>query len=262
MAAACVVAVLVAGCGGRGDVLVVGMDMSYAPFEHVDGGGRPVGVSVDLARALGESLGREIELRHLNFDGLILALETGEIDLILSSMTDTAERRRSIGFSEPYVRTGICLLVGRDSGIGGLDDLREGRRRVVVRLGTTGESYAREHLPGVELVVLDDDGACVLQVVNGSVDAWIYDQLSVLRYAARQGDRVRALPTPLREEFWAIGLRKGDEGLKAEVDRFLREFRAAGGFESLAEKHLAEERAQLEALGVPFVFDVEVGEGG
>ena len=72
--------------------LLVGMELAYPPFEMRDERGEPAGVSVDLARALGEQLGRAVEIQNLPFDGLIPALKTGRIDLIISSMTATPER--------------------------------------------------------------------------------------------------------------------------------------------------------------------------
>src|ERR1044071_8297222 len=105
--------VLLLGChASAADPLRVGMELGYPPFEMRNQKGEPEGVSVDLARALGEALSRPVQIENLPFDGLIPSLRTGKIDLILSSMTATEERSRAIAFSEPYLRTGLCLLVG------------------------------------------------------------------------------------------------------------------------------------------------------
>src|SRR5689334_13126727 len=82
--------------------LVVGMELSYPPFEMTDTSGNPDGVSVQLAKELARALGRPVEIRNMAFEGLIPALKTGKIDLIISSMTVTAERAHSIDFSDPY----------------------------------------------------------------------------------------------------------------------------------------------------------------
>src|SRR5262245_48968099 len=98
------------GCSpGPKQKLIVGMELAYPPFEMTDAQNRPTGVSADLAEALGKHLGKEVTIQNLPFDGLIPALKTGKIDLILSSMTATPERAQSIAFSEPYVKTGLCL---------------------------------------------------------------------------------------------------------------------------------------------------------
>ena len=107
---------LLPGCGGPADsTLRVGMELAYPPFEMTDTQGNPAGFSVDLARALASYLGREVEIRNTPFDGLIPALKTGSIDLIISSMTATDERAKSIAFSTPYLHTGLALLAGTDT---------------------------------------------------------------------------------------------------------------------------------------------------
>lgn len=131
---------LVCGCskGPRND-LVVGMELASPPFEMADTQGHPAGVSVDLAFALGASLGRKIEIQNMPFDGLIPALKTGRIDLIISSMTATAERAESIDFSDPYLTTGLCLLVPAKSKINSIDEADQPGRRSVSRRERPGK---------------------------------------------------------------------------------------------------------------------------
>ncbi len=81
----------------------------------------------------------------MRFSGLIPALKTGKIDLIISSMTETPERAQSIDFSDPYLNTGLCLLVKKDSPIQGIGDVDRPGVTVVVKQGTTGQAYARDH---------------------------------------------------------------------------------------------------------------------
>lgn len=230
------------------------MELAYPPFEMTDEQGNPAGVSVDMARALGEYLDRDVRIQNMAFDGLIPALRTGKIDLILSSLTATPERAESIAFSEPYLSTGLCLLLGAESEVETIEDLNVAGKVVAVKRGTTGHIFATENLPLATLRVLDRDGNAVLEVARGSADAFIYDQMSVLRHWKRNSDSTKPLLTPFREESWAIGLRQGDEELLNQVNRFLLEYRANGGFERLGERYLAEEKADFKRLEVPFVF--------
>jgi len=234
--------------------LRVGMDMSYPPFEMRDAKGEPAGVSVDLARALGESLARPVVFENMPFSGLVVALKTGRIDVIISSMTATEEGGRSVEFSEPYVRTGLCLLTGAKSDVRGIADLdADGKKLAAVR-GTTGQLWAKANLKKAAVLDLEKETACVLEVTQGKADAFIYDQMSTLRNWQANPDTTRALLQPFREESWAIALQKGDTEMKAKVDAFLAKFRADGGFERLGEKWLKEQRASFAKLGVPFVF--------
>ncbi len=241
----------------RSNKLIIGTDATYPPFEFVDATGKFSGVDVEVGREIGEALGREVEFRNINFDGLVTALRTGSIDLVLSAMTATPERRKSIDFSEPYVKTGLAVLVANNSTLQNAADLKTPGRKIVVRLGTTGENWARENLKEAKIISLDADVSCVMEVVNASVDAWIYDQLSIMNYQAKYAGKTRALLAPLREEVWAIGLKQGNDELKTKVNEVLARMRADGSFTKLAERFMAKEKAMMTAQGLPFVFELK-----
>ncbi len=234
--------------------LIVGMDLSYPPFEMRDTSGAPTGVSPDLAKALGEYLHRPVQIENIPFAGLIPALKTGRIDLVISSMTATAERAQSIDFSEPYLQTGLCLLAGAKTDIQSIADVDRAGRTAVVLKGTTGHLYAVKQLKNAHVLVLDQPSACVLEVVQGKAEAFLFDQMSVLQNWRKNPDSTRALLTPFQQESWAIGLRKGNDDLRAKVNAFIADYRAKKGFDQLGDKWLAEQKAEFQKLGVPFVF--------
>ena len=163
----------------KGKPLIVGMELAYPPFEMTDTSGKPTGVSVDLATDLAKSLGRPVVIQNTAFDGLIPALKTGKIDLVISSMTATAERAQSIDFSEPYISTGLSLLLKKDSTAKGIADLDREGVKVAVKKGTTGHIFATNNLKKAQVLVLDKESAAVLEVSQGKADAFIYDQMSV-----------------------------------------------------------------------------------
>ena len=213
--------------------LIVGMDMTYPPFEFKNEKG---------------------ELEAYAFDGLIQALKVGKVDVVISAMTATDERRKSIDFSDPYVFTALAMLVGKDSPIKSLDDLKKPGVRIIAKIGTTGESFTRESLPQAVLSLRDVEGVCVKEVGNGAADAFIYDQLSIYNHAKNNADKTRAILTPIREESWGIGIRKGNDELRGKVNAFIKDFREKGGLAALADKYLVEERKLLEGMGAPFIF--------
>lgn len=244
----------ISGCE-RKDVLVIGLDATYPPFEFVDTQGKITGISVAIGDEIGKTTGKKVEYRNMSFEGLIPALKTGQIDLIISSVTASPERRKSIDFSEPYVKTKLSILAAKNSTVQSGEDLKTLGRKVAVRIATTGEQWSRAELPQAQIVALDTDAACVLEVVNGTVDAWVYDQISVMNYHAQHPQQTRALLAPLREEAWAVAIKKGNETLKARVNEAIAKMKSEKSFDRLAEKYMAKEKAILEAQGLPFVFD-------
>ena len=248
--------VFAAGCSKRDpNTLRIGMELTYPPFEMTNAQDEPDGISVRMSEALSEHLGRPIEIVSVGFDGIIAALRTGKIDLIISSMTKTEDRAKSIAFSDPYVTNSLCTLVGKDSTMQSPDELKRPGICIAVKGETTGEAYVEQNLPNAEIVRLDQASDCVLQVMQGKADAFIYDQITIYLAWKKHPEASRAILTPIRSESWAIGLRQGEDQLLEQVNAFLKDFRGKKGFEALTDRYMAEEKKAFAEQGIPFIFD-------
>jgi polar amino acid transport system substrate-binding protein len=236
------------------DKLVVGMELAYPPFEMTDSLGTPAGISVDMANDLGKALGRKVVIENISFDGLIPALMSHKIDLIISSMTITPERGMTVEFSDPYLETGLCLLVSKKSPVKNVYDLNDPQRTVAVKKGTTGALYAADSLKKANVLVLDKESACVLEVVQGKADAFIYDQMSTYMNWHKNQNTTRAILTPFLKQYWGIAMRKGDPELKSKIDQFLKDYKLNGGFTRLGNKYLRDQKVLFEKMGYPFYF--------
>ncbi|MEM9283434.1 MAG: transporter substrate-binding domain-containing protein [Verrucomicrobiota bacterium] len=248
-------AAITPSCKDSGEApFVVGMELAYPPFEMRGSDNEPDGISVRMAEDLAAFLGKELEIRDVEWSGIIPALQSGKIDAIISSMTRTEERARAIAFSDGYVTNGLCMLVGKDSPVESINDLAPGESKVAVKIATTGHQWARQNLEGIDLIVLDEAAACALEVIQGKADAFIYDQISIYQFWKRHPEKTRPLLTPIREETWAVGLRQGDDELMEQVNAFLADYRANGKFDELADRYMAEQKQSFEDMGVPFIF--------
>lgn len=237
------------------EVLKVGMELAYPPFEMSDKEGKPQGVSVDFARKLGEHLGREVVIENTAWAGLIPSLKTGKIDLIISSMTITEERKKSIDFSTPYAQSSLAILANKESGVTSIDELNVEGKKIAVKKGSTGHVYATKNLKNAEILVFDKENACVLEVVQGKADGFLYDQLTIYKNYVQHTDTTVALLKPFQKDFeyWGVALRKNDP-LKAKVDEFIKQAKADGTFDEFANKHLKEAKATFDELNIPFFF--------
>jgi polar amino acid transport system substrate-binding protein len=234
--------------------LVVGMEMSFPPFEMLDANGHPSGVSVDLAQAMGKYLNRPIRFENIPFDGLIPSLKTGKIDVIISSLTKTEDRQKSIDFSDPYLKMGLAILANKNSDIQSITDVDKPGRNVAVKKGTTADIYAMQHFKNAKILVFNDESACAIEVGQGKADCFIYDQISVFQNWKRHQDRTRAILQPFAQEEWAMGIRKGNDELRQKINDFIKQFKESGGFEQLGVKYLGENKKAFEDLGIPFYF--------
>lgn len=237
---------LLGGCGGKDyastldkvqdrRLLVVGTEPEFPPFESRNEQGELVGFDIDLAHEIAKDLGVELRLETMAFDSLPPALGVGKIDLILSGMTATAERAKSRTFTDSYFRTQLCLLVHRDSAIEKPSDA-DGKR-VVVKLGTTGDINAPRLFPNADVTKFDTEGACALEVIHGRADAFLYDRHSIVRHHRAHPESTRAVLEPLSEEPYAMAARLGDRVFVDWLNGFLRRIRADGRYAAMYEKH-------------------------
>ena len=188
------------------------------------------------------------------FIGLIPSLQNKRIDCIISSMTDTPERRQSIAFSDPYLSIGLALLAGVNTDLPSAAEIDRPGRVLVVRQGTTGELWARNNLKQAKMLAVEKENAAVLEVIQGKADAFVYDQMSVWQNWKKNPASTRAILTPLQRESWAVGVRKDNEALRLQINEFLKEFRASGGFEKLGDQFLSEQKEAFKKESIPFYF--------
>lgn len=267
-------AAIMTGCSGKessseagGDsqeqeVLTVAMELAYPPFETKDEQGNPSGVSVDFMKDFGEYIGKEIRIENISFDGLIPSLQTGKADMVMSSMTITEERKETVDFSEPYANALLAVLTNKDSQINSVDDLNQEGKKVAVKTGSTGYLYAQEHLKNAEIIALQDESACVMEVSQGKADGFIYDQLTIYRNWQNNLDTTNAVFIPFQDvEPWGIAVKKGNTELLDQLNDFIETYREDGGFEELTEKYLSEEKEAFEELGFQWFFDMSTEEG-
>ena len=267
-------AAIMTGCSGKessseagGDsqeqeVLTVAMELAYPPFETKDEQGNPSGVSVDFMKDFGEYIGKEIRIENISFDGLIPSLQTGKADMVMSSMTITEERKETVDFSEPYANALLAVLTNKDSQITSVDDLNQEGKKVAVKTGSTGYLYAQEHLKSAEIITLQDESACVMEVSQGKADGFIYDQLTIYRNWQNNLDTTNAVFIPFQDvEPWGIAVKKGNTELLDQLNEFIETYREDGGFEELTEKYLSEEKEAFEELGFQWFFDMSTEEG-
>ena len=236
------------------NALVIGMELAFPPFEMLDSSGQPAGVSVDMAHAMGQYLNRPVRIENIPFDGLIPSLKTGKIDVIISSMTVTEDRKKSIDFTDPYLKMGLAILAAKNSDIQSINDVDKPGRNVVVKKGTTGNIYALQHFKNAKLLVLNDQSACAIEVSQGKADCFIYDQISVFENWKKYEATTRAILQPFTQEDWAMGIKKGNDALRTQINGFLKQFKESGGFDTLGAKYFGENKKAFQELGIPFYF--------
>lgn len=215
--------------------LRVGSEVAHPPLEFFDPETlEPVGFDMDLIRAIGALMGRDIEIIDTAWDVIISRLNDGDYDVIVSSMAITEERAALVDFSHPYLTTGQLLVVrADDNDIATLDDLAG--KRVAIQLGTTSYALAEE-VGGALLQGFDSTPAALAALKEGQADAVITDELVAIREAAQHPELLKTVGQLLTIDHFAIAVKKGRSELLDQINQALERLRADGSYDAIYRK--------------------------
>ncbi len=234
----------------EGDPIRIGVSATREPFSFVDAAGRVSGHDGELARRIGERLGRPVEFLNMKFMALIPALQSGKVDMIVTGMTATGERAQSVDFTEPYFANAQVMLV-RGGGEGGdvltsVSDL--GGRRIGVLLGSAHDTYATRHFTNATILQYKTPADVALAVKSGKVDAALYDA-EPLREILRQEPGLAILGDPLFFFPVAAGFRRDNTELRDRFNAFLTGLRRDGSHQDMVGRWM--ERGETSPPAVP-----------
>lgn len=237
-----VLAVGLAGCGQqatkpaeqpKAKVLKVGSDTAFAPFEFQDEKTKEyVGFDMDLIRAIGKQMGAEVQVQGMGFDGLIPALEAGNIDATISAMTITPERAQKVNFSKPYYKSGLSMVVKSDNNtLKSFKDL-EGKR-IAVQIGTTGAEEAKK-IKDAKIREFNTAPEAFMELKAGGVDAVVNDLPVNEYYIAQAGGKdAKIVGDPLTSEEYGIATAKKNTELADKINKALEELKKNGEYEKI-----------------------------
>lgn len=234
-----IMAVGLTGCGSQKSaapaqkVLKVGSDTAFAPFEFQDEKSKEyVGFDIDIVKAIGKQMGYEVQIMSMGFDGLIPALEAGNIDMIASGMTITEERAKKVNFSKPYYKSGLTVVVKSDNNtIKSFKDL-EGKN-IAAQIGTTGASESKK-IKNAKVREFNTAPEAFMELKAGGVDAVINDKPVNDYYIAQAGSKdAKVVGEPLTAEDYGLATSKKNAELNEKVNKALDELKKNGEYEKI-----------------------------
>lgn len=215
--------------------LVVGVLGTDEPNSFIDPKSREIiGYEVDLAQVVAKKLGVRLKLKQLAVAARIPELQQGHVDVLAASLTHNKERESVIDFSLTTFVTGQKVLVKKNSGIQAVAEL-SGKKVVTVK-GGTQEPNIRKAVGTVEVVTFETGPQAFQALQQGKGIAFVNDEVSLLDQFAKLGAaqaQYQILPQNISTEPLALGLKKGEARLKAQVDEALRELEKSGEAETL-----------------------------
>lgn len=220
------------------DLLTVGVKVDTPPFGFLDKKGNNVGFDIDLAKLIAQKiLGDEnkIVFVPVNTTNRIMKLSSGEVDLVVATMSITPQRKMILDFSIPYHTAGQAILVRKDSKITTLSDLRD--KKVIIVYGSTVEKSLSSSVPNIQIIGYKTYPEAFAALKAGKADAMISDDTILMGFAYNDSS-VKILPKRYSKEPYAVVFRKGEESEKLleTVNIELKEALNKGVIRQLKEK--------------------------
>ena len=207
--------------------VVIGTAPGYFPFEMKDTDGNFIGYDIDIGYAIGESLGVEVEFKQYEFSGLIPALQTGDIDLILAGMTIRGDRAAAVSFSDPYFATGQVLMInGSDTTTKSWEDLDVEGKIIAASQGTTGALLAKQLFKNAEVIDYDTFPTSGMAISQGKADGIIYDEPPVRQFEI-MNDNVKGIYDIISAENLGIATKLNDLEMVQWLNSFLYGYKSS-----------------------------------
>jgi polar amino acid transport system substrate-binding protein len=219
----------------QAQALTVGANIGNVPWEFQDEAGAFVGFEIDLVNEIGKRLGREVTIENIPFNGLFSAVQSGRIDMAVSSITITPERLQEVSFAQPYYDSDQSLTVTAESGLKGLGDLSG--KVIGVDTGSTGDMWATEHQAEYgfgEIRRFEGLAPAMLDLGNGGIDGYISD-IPALQYYVKDKPQFTVAERIPTGERYSIMFAK-DAPLAAEVNAILTDLKNEGFLAATHEK--------------------------
>lgn len=242
LVAACAVSMM--ACGSKKeeakdekkDKLVMATNAEFPPYEYYEGK-EVVGIDADIAAAIAEEMGVELEIEDMAFDSIIPAVDSGKADMGLAGMTVTEDRLQNVDFSDTYAKATQVVIVKEDSDIASPDDLKG--KKIGVQLGTTGDIFASD-IEDATVEQYNKGFEAVQAVTQGKIDAVIIDGEPAKEFVS-EAEGLKILDEAFTEEEYAIAVAKGNDDLLKDINKALANLKDSGKLDEIVAKYIKAE---------------------
>lgn len=221
-----------------GGKLIMVTNAEFPPYEFHEGGDI-VGIDADIARAIADELGMELEIEDIAFDSIIPELTSGKADFAMAGMTVNETRKQSVDFSDTYAKASQKVIVKSDSDIATPDDLKG--KIVGVQLGTTGDIYVSDLEADGTTVERYNKGFEAIQALGqGKIDAVVIDG-EPAKVFVEQTEGLKILEDSFTDEEYAIAVKKGNTELLDKINGALKNLNESGKLDEIVAKYIKAE---------------------
>ncbi|WP_420230086.1 ABC transporter substrate-binding protein [Psychrobacter sp. ER1] len=223
-----------------GDVLRIGTEGAYAPFNYTNADGTLGGFDVEIANALCADMHVTCEIVAQDWDGIIPGLKAGKYDAIVAAMSVTPERSQQVSFTDPYFSNALVFLAKKDSSFDPSNNSDIDSHSIAAQRSTISSQWLEDTYPKADMKLYDTLSNAFLDLGSNRVDAMISDKLPAIEWLSSNAGSKYALKgdeIDINDNF-AIAVRPGDP-LQAKINQSLANIKANGTYDKINQKYFA-----------------------
>ena len=227
--------------------LIVGTEAGFAPYEYLVGD-QVEGVDMDIAQAIADALGVELEVQNMDFDGALLAVQQGKVDIVAAGVSVSEEREEVMDFSTKYVDSKDVVVVSAENPAveeSTADALAD--KTVGVQQGNIADLWVTDNTEAASVQRYTKFVQAAQDLANGKIDCIVMDEAPALELVASSDGKLAILEgDALFEDSYAIAIRKGNEAMKGAADAVINDLIESGAMDEIIAAHSSAE-AETEA---------------
>ncbi len=232
-------AIVSANSGGK---LIMATNAEFPPYEYYEGSDI-VGIDVEIAQAVAEEMGMELQIEDMAFDAIITAVTSGKADFGAAGMTVTEDRLKSVNFSDTYTTSAQVIIVKEDSPISTPDDLTG--KKIGVQLGTTGDIYSAD-IEDAKIERYNKGFEAVQSLLSDKIDAVIIDQEPAAVFV-KQNKGLKLTDEEFTNEEYALAIAKGNDKLLKKINAALAKLKKSGRLDAIKASYIDSSSQEEEA---------------
>lgn len=244
------VTISLAGCGtkannsstegdtsnGGDDTLIVATEPGFAPYEYIKGD-EVVGIDMDIAKAIADALGKKLEIKQMDFDGALVAVQQGKVDLVAAGVSVDPDREKVMDFSVDYVNSREVVVVNKENpGVSSLEDLND--KVIGVQQGNIADFWVsnKDNVEPKEVKRYTKFAQAAEDLKNGKIDCIVMDSYPAEELVS-SNDTLVIMDGTLFEDKYAIAVQKGNTELLEEIDKVINQLIEDGKIEEFTANH-------------------------
>lgn len=227
---------ILTGCGKKNDALIVGTEAGFAPYEYMEGD-TVVGVDMDIAKAIADSMGKELEIKNMDFDGALVAVQKGTIDFVAAGVSVDEDRKKVMDFSEEYVNSTEVIVVNKENpavAAASAEDLAG--KTIGVQQGNIADFWVGNNTEAKEVKRYTKFAQAAEDLKNNKIDCIVMDQYPAEELVAANPE-LAILDGTLFEDKYAIAVKKGNTELLEKINAVIRELKENGKIDEFTANH-------------------------